>query len=386
MRRYGDEQFTGEGGPLLFAGNALHTDLAPEAAGSAVYGWLLCMLAQSVGFPVPEGGSGAIVDALVARLHDHGGRLTLDTSVTSIHVEGGRATGVRLASGELVPADAVLADVGAPQLYLDLVGERHLPAQLVEDLGRFQWDSPTMKVNWALSRPVPWIPAGARGAGTVHLGVDMAGLTFYAACLASRRMPDEPFVLLGQMTTADPTRSPAGTESAWAYTHVPEGLDLSDEDVEVHAARIESLIERHAPGFRASHTRPRRAGPCGPAARRRQSGAAARWAVAPLGCTSSWCSARCPGWLVPRRPLTGFTSPVRRRIPGAGCTAVRGPTPRPRPYDGLARQGGCSAPPSRPRTAGSIAEIYPWLVGRPARHPRRRPGGPAAPRSLRSCS
>lgn len=252
VRRYGDEQFTGEGGPLLFAGNALHTDLAPEAAGSAVYGWLLCMLAQSVGFPVPEGGSGAIVDALVARLHDHGGRLTLDTSVTSIHVEGGRATGVRLASGELVPADAVLADVGAPQLYLDLVGERHLPAQLVEDLGRFQWDSPTMKLNWALSRPVPWIPAEARGAGTVHLGVDMAGLTFYAACLASRRMPDEPFVLLGQMTTADPTRSPAGTESAWAYTHVPEGLDLSDEDVEVHAARIESLIERHAPGFRAS--------------------------------------------------------------------------------------------------------------------------------------
>jgi phytoene dehydrogenase-like protein len=65
-------------------------------------------------------------------------------------------------------------------------------------------------------------------------------------------MPDDPFVLLGQMTTADPKRSPAGTESAWAYTHVPEGLDLSAEDVEGHAARIESLIERHAPGFRAS--------------------------------------------------------------------------------------------------------------------------------------
>jgi phytoene dehydrogenase-like protein len=252
VRRFGDEHFSGEGGPLLFAGNALHTDLAPESAGSAIYGWLLCMLGQSVGFPVPEGGSGAIVEALVTRLHDHGGRLALDTPVESICVEGGRATGVRLGSGELIAADAVLADVGAPQLYLDLVGEQHLPPQLVEDLDRFQWDSPTMKVNWALSRPIPWIPAGARGAGTVHLGVDMAGLTFYAACLAARRMPDEPFVLLGQMTTADPTRSPAGTESAWAYTHVPEGLDLSAEEVDVHAARIESLIERHAPGFRAS--------------------------------------------------------------------------------------------------------------------------------------
>ena len=48
-------------------------------------------------------------------------------------------------------------------------------------------------------------------------------LSEYAYHLATRQIPSHPFVLLGQMGRADPTRSPAGTETAWAYTHVPTG-------------------------------------------------------------------------------------------------------------------------------------------------------------------
>jgi phytoene dehydrogenase-like protein len=249
VRRFGDETFSGEGAPMLFAGNALHTDLPPEASGSAIYGWLLCMLGQVVGFPVPEGGSSGIPDALVRRLQAAGGVVRTQCPVESVLITGGRASGVRLASGETVSARAVLADVGAPQLYLDLVGREHLPRRLVDDLGRFQWDSPTLKVNWALSGRIPWTAPGARDAGTVHLGVDLNGLTFYAASLAAQRMPREPFILLGQMTTADASRSPEGTESVWAYTHVPEGVPFDDGRIENHTALIEETIERHAPGF-----------------------------------------------------------------------------------------------------------------------------------------
>ncbi len=249
VRRFGDETFTGEAGPILFAGNALHSDLAPEAAGSAVYGWLLCMLGQTVGFPVPAGGSAGIIDALTARLRAAGGQLRVGSQVEQIVVRHGRATGVRLASGEHIACRTVLADVGAPQLYLDLLGRDRLPARLVEDLGRFQWDCPTLKVNWALSGPIPWTAPGARRAGTVHLGVDLDGLTFYAAALAARRLPQDPFVLLGQMTTADASRSPAGTESAWAYTHVPDNRPLTPDDVHGHVARIEAAVEAQAPGF-----------------------------------------------------------------------------------------------------------------------------------------
>jgi phytoene dehydrogenase-like protein len=77
-----------------------------------------------------------------------------------------------------------------------------------------------------LSGPVAWTADDARGVGTVHLGVDLDGLTDYTADLATRRMPRHPFLLLGQITISDPTRSPAGTESAWAYTHLPTGISF----------------------------------------------------------------------------------------------------------------------------------------------------------------
>ena len=55
-------------------------------------------------------------------------------------------------------------------------GRGRAPAEpFCADLGRFQWDNPTIKVNWALGRPVPWTAPGAPGAGTVHLGVDLDG-------------------------------------------------------------------------------------------------------------------------------------------------------------------------------------------------------------------
>jgi phytoene dehydrogenase-like protein len=249
VRRMGDERFRGEGAPLLLAGNALHSDLGPEVPGSALYGWLLTMLGQTVGFPVPVGGSSALPDALVARLTSLGGTVRTGAEVRSIEIRDGRAVGVRLRDGERIAAGAVLADVGAPQLYRDLIGEQHLPPRLVRDLDNFQWDLATLKVNWALSRRIPWTATAARGAGTVHLGVDFNGLTRYAATLSTREIPQQPFLLLGQMTTSDQTRSPAGTESAWAYTHLPEGIEYDAATIDEHVRRIEAVIERHAPGF-----------------------------------------------------------------------------------------------------------------------------------------
>ncbi|MGW1773457.1 phytoene desaturase family protein, partial [Streptomyces sp. NPDC002104] len=219
VRRLGEEEFAGEAGRLLLAGNALHADLAPEAAGSGGFGWLMSMLGQSHGFPVPAGGAGALTAALVNRLRRRGGVLRCGERVASVVVRGGTAVGVVTAGGESVAARrAVLADTSAPVLYRDLVGEEHLPARLLRDLERFQWDFATFKVDWALTGRVPWTAPRAAGAGTVHVADGIDGLTRFASQLAMGQVPDEPFTLFGQMTTADPSRSPAGTESAWAYT------------------------------------------------------------------------------------------------------------------------------------------------------------------------
>ncbi|MET0133752.1 MAG: NAD(P)/FAD-dependent oxidoreductase [Kibdelosporangium sp.] len=251
VRRLGEERFAGEGARILLAGNAMHTDLGPDQAGSAIFGWLLTMLGQDVGFPVPEGGAGCLTDALVARLTDRGGRVECGRRVTEVLLHDGRAVGVRDAEGEVVQARrAVLADVPAPTLYLDLVGADHLPGKFRSDLDKFEWDDSTIKVDWALSGPIPWTNPEAGRAGTVHLGADLDGLAGVSNDLACSRLPRTMFMLLGQMTTTDPTRSPAGTESVWAYTHVPRGQQWTPDRLRRRADRIEQTIERHAPGFR----------------------------------------------------------------------------------------------------------------------------------------
>ncbi|MFC5139707.1 phytoene desaturase family protein [Actinomycetospora rhizophila] len=248
--RFGEEEFGGEGARVLLAGNALHTDLGVNQTASTAFGWLLSMLAQDVGFPVPEGGARAITDALVARLAQRGGTVECHRPVTRVLVEGGRAVGAVDAAGGLVRARrAVLADVPAPTLFSDLVGHEHLPARLVDDLARFQFDDAILKVDWALSSPIPWTAPEPREAGTVHLGGDTAGLVDFGADLATGRMPATPFMLLGQMTLSDPLRSPPGTESVWAYTHLPQGRQHSEAELDEQVRRMTAVIERHAPGF-----------------------------------------------------------------------------------------------------------------------------------------
>ena len=262
LRRWTEESFNGVGAASLLAGNALHTDLGPEAAGGAIFGWLLAMLAQTVGFPVPVGGAGMLSQALAARLRDQGGELVCKAPVRQVVVRDGRAVAVRTADGqEHAAARAVLAAVDAPQLLTHLVGEEHLPPRMVADLRRFQWDNATVKVDWALSGPIPWADPECGLAGTVHLGGPVDALTGYTSALAVGAVPARPYVVLGRMTTADASRSPAGTEAAWGYTHVPQRVQSDaggdgitgrwdDREVQAVVDRIEAEVERHAPGFR----------------------------------------------------------------------------------------------------------------------------------------
>ncbi len=244
-------RFTGEGGPLLLAGNLLHTDLTTRSITGGIFAWLLTSLGQEHGFPVPEGGSGNLTAALVRRLEARGGTVQCDTRVTSVDVREGRAVGVTTAGGASLRAGrAVLTDVSAPALYGDLLAGESLPARVKWGMRRFRWDHATIKIDWALSGTIPWESEPARRAGTLHIGESMAALTKFGQQLKAGVLPDTPFLLVGQMTTTDPSRSPAGTETAWAYTHVPQkGFDDA-RDTPVVVDRMETEIERRAPGFR----------------------------------------------------------------------------------------------------------------------------------------
>lgn len=114
------------------------------------------MMGQDVGFPVPKGGAGELAQALTLRAEAAGARVRTNALVVDVEVRQGRASAVTLADGSRIRVRrAVLADVPAPALYRELVGVQHLPHAFMANLDRFQWDNPTIKVNWAVSEPVP---------------------------------------------------------------------------------------------------------------------------------------------------------------------------------------------------------------------------------------
>jgi phytoene dehydrogenase-like protein len=265
VRRMGEEELAGDASRRLLAGCALHADLSPEATLSGLFGWILCCLGQTSGFPVPEGGAGQLTAALTTRLQSRGGQVVCGTTVTEIVVRDGRAVAVRAEGGVEVAAErAVIADVDAPSLYLDLVDPRHLPSHLLDDVRRrFCWDPAVVKVDWTLDGPIPWAAASACRAGTVHVAEGIDSLTLWSAQLSMGLVPDRPFLIVGQQGLADPTRQPEGKQTAWAYTRVPrrirgdaggDGLTGSWDasETEVMLNRMEAEIERLAPGFHAS--------------------------------------------------------------------------------------------------------------------------------------
>lgn len=255
----GRDRFGGEGARLLLAGNAGHADIPLDAPPSGLFALLMTMLGQTVGFPAPAGGAGALAAALAARFTALGGEIRCSAEVTRIEVADGRATGVVLADGERVAVRrAVVADVVAPRLYGGLVPAADLPARVVRGMRSFRLDPGTVKVDWALSGPVPWADPPAYAPGTVHVADSVSQMTETVGQVAAGAVPADPFLLVGQMSTTDPGRSPAGTESLWAYTHVPQETvhDAGDgsvrgvwdrDDCERFADRMQARLEKLAP-------------------------------------------------------------------------------------------------------------------------------------------
>src|SRR3954447_17641723 len=90
-RRMAEEDFRGEGGGWLIAGNALHADLTPDSSGGGLFGWVLCGLGQQHGYPVAEGGAGEITAARVRRLGAKGGEVVCETTTQRIERKDPRA-------------------------------------------------------------------------------------------------------------------------------------------------------------------------------------------------------------------------------------------------------------------------------------------------------
>jgi phytoene dehydrogenase-like protein len=212
----------------LFGGVAAHSFSPMTRPFSSAPGVLLISACHSHGWPVARGGSGAIAAALAAVVREHGGRIETGRAVRSLE--------------ELPPADAVVLDL-APGAVVDLAGGR-LPTRVARAYRRYKHGPGAFKVDLAVQGGVPWADPDARRAGSVHAIGSFEEIVAAERDTNRGRMPERPFVLVGQQHLADPGRSKGDVHPIWAYAHVPHGYGGDATEA------VLDQIERFAPGLR----------------------------------------------------------------------------------------------------------------------------------------
>jgi phytoene dehydrogenase-like protein len=230
-RRIAMHRFTQPRTRDLFAGLAAHSFLSLDDALSSAVALVLGAAAHKVGWPVPQAGSQSITNALIGHLQSLGGKV-----YTSCRVNPGIFLKLN------APQVAMLFDTSPRQL-VGIAGDR-LTNGFRGLMERFKPGPGAFKIDYALSQPVPWRAAECKRAISVHLGGTLEEIAEAEDAVLKGQHPERPFVIAAQPSLFDPTRAPQGQHTFWAYCHVPNGstVDMAD--------RLESQIERFAPGFR----------------------------------------------------------------------------------------------------------------------------------------
>ncbi|KQW53228.1 FAD-dependent oxidoreductase [Nocardioides sp. Root1257] len=213
-------RFRTEAARALFGGCAAHISRPLDRPLTSAVGAMLITAGHRHGWPVAEGGSRAITDALASLLRSLGGTIETGVSVASL--------------AELPPSRIRMFDT-TPTAFAEIAGL---------DAPRWRYGYSAYKLDLAVEGGIPWTAEACRRAGTVHLGGTFAQIASAEAEVARGRMPQRPYVLVGQQYLADPTRSAGDVHPVWAYAHVPHGY--AGDATEAVLAQL----ERFAPGVR----------------------------------------------------------------------------------------------------------------------------------------
>ncbi len=212
----------------LFGGTAAHSFSPFSRPFSAAAGVALTCACHCYGWPVARGGSQAIADAFAAVVREHGGQIEIGRPVRSLT--------------ELPAADAILFDL-APSAVVDIAGDR-LPPRVARAYRRYRHGPGAFKVDLAVEGGIPWADEASRRAGTVHAIGSFEEIVVSERETNSGRMPERPFVLVGQQYLADPSRSNGDVHPVWTYAHVPSGYTGDATEA------LLDQVERFAPGLR----------------------------------------------------------------------------------------------------------------------------------------
>jgi phytoene dehydrogenase-like protein len=212
----------------LFAGIAAHSILPLDKMTSAAIGLVLAAAGHAKGWPVAEGGSIAITNALKSVFESLGGEIE---------------TGFKVNNLNQIPDCKAIAFNLTPFQVADILKEK-LPSSYMSKLRKYKYGPGVFKIDYILNEPVPWSDSELNKAGTVHLGGSFSEIAESEKAMSEGRHSERPYVLLAQQSLFDDSRTPDNKHTLWAYCHVPSG---SERDM---TQLIENQIERYAPGFR----------------------------------------------------------------------------------------------------------------------------------------
>lgn len=215
-------------GRALFGGVAAHAFRPLHYPMTSAIGLGILTAGHRHGWAVAAGGSRAITNALASLLIELGGKVETRHRIQT--------------AAQLPAADVTVFDL-APDAVAAILGDR-LPGRVSRAYRRFRHGPGAFKVDFAVEGGVPWTNPDARRAGTVHVAGTYNELAATERDIHAGRMPDLPFVLVGQQYLADPQRSVGNTHPVWTYAHVPNGYTGDATEA------IVAQIERFAPGFR----------------------------------------------------------------------------------------------------------------------------------------
>jgi phytoene desaturase len=216
--------------PLLVGGNPYST--------TSIY-TLIAFLERKWGVTFPMGGTGVLVSGLVDLVKGLGGEVRLNTEVKEITVEGKRATGVRLANGEVLPAAVVVSNADAGFTYKHLV-----PAS-----ARTHWtDERVEKARYSMSLFVWYFGTKRKYPDVAHhtilLGPRYEGLL--ADIFEKKHLSQDFSLYLHRPTCTDPSLAPEGCDGFYVLSPVPHlqsGTDWS-KAAEPYRKSIEAYLER----------------------------------------------------------------------------------------------------------------------------------------------
>lgn len=207
----------------LFAGLGGHATVPPDRPLTAGVGLTLTVAAHAVGWPVIEGGTQGVADALAALVRRCGGEIELGREVRS--------------RTDIPRTSMTLLDVTPRQLVAIAPG-------VSTAYSRWKYGPGACKVDYVLNGPVPWTAEACRLSATVHVGGTASEILEAEREVASGRPAERPFVLVAQPHVADPTRRHGDLVPLWAYCHVPNGSRVDASEA------MERQIDRFAPDWR----------------------------------------------------------------------------------------------------------------------------------------